>query len=415
MESIMRKRSLRILTSLALYLPLTSSLQAALDNPTTTSSNLQMQKQAKLPFSPFTGKVTKNKVRIRLSPQLDGSIVKELSQGDLVLVNGEEEDFYAIKPPENTKGYIFRTFVLDGVIEGNRVNVRLDPSTESPVIAQLTSGDKVTGKVSPLNNKWYEIKLPETAQFFVSRDYIQKVGDANLMATLQRKQMEVNSRLEKAYLDGKEALKGPFPDISYSLISNQYDSIIRDFPEFEEQKARAKELFAGFKDEYLKKKIEYLETHSDSIRHAEDLKKEKNHLEVKLKEQEKRLQELQQKVTYEAFSNNSSSTIPLWVPVEQGYYAAWAERNGHGPMSSFYREELDRAVELKGMIEPYTRNVKNKPGDYLLVSSNGRPIAFLYSTLVNLQDYVGTEVSIKAASRPNYDFAFPAYFVLGAQ
>src|SRR6185436_15600633 len=88
--------------------PTTSELKAAL-----------VQK----PFSPFTGKVKGRKVRLRAQPDLDGRVVRELGGQDMLVVVGEKGDFYAVEPPSGLKAYVFRSFVLDGVVEGNRVNV----------------------------------------------------------------------------------------------------------------------------------------------------------------------------------------------------------------------------------------------------------------------------------------------------
>ncbi|MGZ3733102.1 MAG: SH3 domain-containing protein, partial [Parachlamydiaceae bacterium] len=103
-------------------------------------------------IEPFTGKITRNKVRMRLQPSLDALILRELSKDDLLSVVGESNEFYAILPPKDTKAYIFRTYVLDDIVEGSRVNVRLEPAIEAPVIAQLNSGDKVEGIISPLSS-----------------------------------------------------------------------------------------------------------------------------------------------------------------------------------------------------------------------------------------------------------------------
>src|SRR5271156_3313893 len=46
-------------------------------------------------FLAFTGKVVKNKVRLRHQPNLDSPILKEMNQGDLLVIIGETEDFYA--------------------------------------------------------------------------------------------------------------------------------------------------------------------------------------------------------------------------------------------------------------------------------------------------------------------------------
>src|ERR1700733_5854842 len=137
------------------------------------------------PFTPFTGRISKNRVRMRLTPSLESPIVKELERGDLLLVTNIEEEFYVVKPPQTVKGYIFRTFVLDNVVEGNRVNVRLLPDKEAPVMVQLNQGDRIEGEISPLNSKWLEITPPGSVHFYVIKEYVENIGGPSTLARLQ--------------------------------------------------------------------------------------------------------------------------------------------------------------------------------------------------------------------------------------
>ena len=61
--------------------------------------------------------------------------------------------------------------------------------------------------------------------------------------------------------------------------------------------------------------------------------------------------------------------------------------------------------------------MKNRPGlVYVLLNPNNNlPIAFLYSTKLNLETRVGQEQSFIVVTRPNNNFAFPAYFVIGVE
>jgi uncharacterized protein YgiM (DUF1202 family) len=365
--------------------------------------------------TPFTGKVTKNKVRLRMSPNLDSPIIKELNQGDLLLILGEEEEFYTIQAPDDLKGYVFRTYILDDVVEGNRVNIRLEPQTDSPVIGQLVGGEKVTGKVSSINNKWMEISLPENVRLYISKDYVKRIGDASYFTSLKNKQKELKEKLEQVSQQSENALKGDYPSINYQAIANEYQSIINGYTELDEEKTKVEGQLKDFKDAYAKKKIEYLEAHTGSIQDAEKLKQEKISLENKMREQQKRLAQLEQTVQINPNLSISAGTMPLWQPVEQELYLSWKEKNGDRSWKEFYKEQLMDSVTIKGTIEPYTRKVKNKPGDYLLIGGGKRPVAFLYSTQVNLQDYVGREVTLRVSSRPNNHFAFPAYFVLSIE
>ena len=70
------------------------------------------------PFTPFTGKIKGRKVRLRATADLEGRVVKELNRQDLLVIVGEKGDFYSVEPPAGSKAYVFRSFVLDGIVEG---------------------------------------------------------------------------------------------------------------------------------------------------------------------------------------------------------------------------------------------------------------------------------------------------------
>ncbi|MCB1075818.1 MAG: SH3 domain-containing protein, partial [Simkania sp.] len=93
-------------------------------------------------FKSFTGKVLGNNVRMRTSPDLDSHIVSELLKDDYVVVTAEKGEFYAVEPPSEMKAYIFRGFVIDDVVEGDRVNVRLAPDRDAPIVGHHSTGDK---------------------------------------------------------------------------------------------------------------------------------------------------------------------------------------------------------------------------------------------------------------------------------
>src|ERR1700721_4079910 len=84
-------------------------------------------------FKPFTGKVAANKVRLRVKPDLESHILRQINKNELLLIAGEEGDFYAVEPPKDTKAYVFRSYILDDRVEANRVNIRLKPQGDPPI------------------------------------------------------------------------------------------------------------------------------------------------------------------------------------------------------------------------------------------------------------------------------------------
>lgn len=342
------------------------------------------------PFKAFTGKVTRNKVRLRLQPSLEGKILRELNKEDMLIVIGETDDFYIVKAPDDIKAYVFRTYVLDNLVEGKNVNVRLEPDLEAPIIGQLNHGDKIQGTISPLNSKWLEIATPESTKFYVCKEYIEKIGDPGLKAAIQKRRNEVNVLLNNTYQLSQDELKKPFQDIHLEPIVSNFNKVIAQYPEFSAQVARAKELLASTQDSYLQKKLAYLEAKAQGQLEPE-----------KAKEAEK------------AQIDAVSPKAAFWIPLELEFYQKWASENNQGSLSRFYENQRQEGVVLKGMIEPYDRAIRNKPGDYLLISNTTRlPNAYLYSTQVDLDAYRGKFVTVIAAPRPNNNFAHPAYFVL---
>jgi hypothetical protein len=347
-------------------------------------------------LQPFTGKITRNKVRMRLKPSLEAPILKELTHEEMVIVVGETDEFYAVKPPQDTKAYVFRTFVLDNVVEGSHVNVRLEPDTEAPIIGQLNSGDVVKGTISPLNSRWLEIDPPESTKFYICKEYVQNIGDPSLMDVLCKRRDDVNTMLETAIEQSQSELQKPYEAIRLEEAVSTLNKIIAQYSDFPLQGAQAKEQVVLIQDSFLQKKLAYLENKA-------------NHL-----EQQSNLSQTFPEMTAQppAAVIENETTFP-WTSVERAFYEEWLTKHPGLSVEEYYAQQTNDALHLTGIVEPYVRSVRNKPGNFILVSKTSKlPVAYLYSTRVDLNTKSGQEVTIAALPRPNHDFAFPAYFVL---
>jgi hypothetical protein len=259
-------------------------------------------------FEPFTGKITRDRVRMRLMPDLTSKILKEFAKNDLVTVVDETEEYFAIKPSPDQKAYVFRSFVLDGIVEANHVNVRLGPDLESPVIGQLKQQDTVEGVICETNPKWLEITPPETVHFFVYKEYIEKMTET------------------------KE--EEPLPS------------------------------FESFT--------------------FEEIKEEKKTLLIP-----------------SAFTDKELLVFEKWKE----------EKNGS--LEEFYEEQKKESQLISGIVKPFTAQIYNKPGDFLLLNPITLvPTCYLYSTQISLEALIGKEVTLRVCSRDNHDFALQAYTVL---
>lgn len=365
-------------------------------------------------FKPFTGKVSANKVRLRVKADLDSHIIRQLSKNDLLLIVGEEGEFYAVEPPKDTKAYVFRSYILDDIVEANRVNVRLEPHPDAPIISQLETGAKVQSHVCPLNHKWLEIPTPAGTRFYVSKEFVTSVGGPEFIANMEKRKAQVEDQLNAACLQAEIECKKSYEEMSIFTVSEQFQSIIRSYSDFPEAVNQAKEALAHLKDAYLNKKIAFLEARAELSPTA------KEELIAKHKEETKDFLVDTAEQTHPNFwskraqKKEQSPEMRMWDTLEESLYLSWTAFHSGKKIDDFYAEQKANGVVLTGKIEPYANPVKEKPGNYILRGPDS-PIAYVYSTHVDLEKLSGKTVTLIASPRPNNHFAFPAYFVLAVE
>jgi uncharacterized protein YgiM (DUF1202 family) len=365
-------------------------------------------------FKPFTGKVSANKVRIRAKADLESHIIRQVNKNDLLLVVGEEGDFYAVEPPKDTKAYVFRSYVLDDLVEANRVNVRLEPHVDAPIIGQLQAGDRVHGQVCPLNHKWLEIGAPKGTRFYVSKEFLISAGGPEYLASMEKRKAQVDELLNSAYMMAESECKKPYEEMAPTQAIEQFQTILRNFADFPDAAAHAKEGLALLKETYLNKKISYLESKAELSPSA------KEELIAKHKQENRDLfVDAPVNVDPNLWSKRNqkkemTDSMRFWDTLEESLFLSWTAFHTGKKMDDFYAEQKANASVLSGKIERYDYQVKEKPGDYILRSADA-PIAYLYSTHVDLEKYAGKMVTVIASPRPNNHFAFPAYFVLSVE
>ncbi len=367
-------------------------------------------------FEAFTGKVAGERVRLRLAPNLEGHVIKELSTGDIFAITAENNEYYAVKPSKDIKAYIFRTHVLDNKIEGERVNIRLQPNLESPILTQLNSGNKVHVHASEKGSKWFEIDMPEDVTFWVAKDYIQKVGPVEYAEKYQERLVEANQMLATATLISQAEFRKQFQEIDLKRVTKNFEKIITDFNDIESATNQAKTAIQNLQKNYCNQKIAFLENQAGQA--ALEVKTLNAKLtDLNPKESVFKSDEgLQDPFKSIALPDTITDKMKIWQPLEYAQFQAWGLNQATAEVSlqEFYKDELLNAKTLEGIIEPFNKIVKHKPGDYT-ITLDDQTTAYIYSTHVNLNDFSGKKVAVKVTPRNNNNFAFPAYYVLEVQ
>ncbi|NGX54850.1 MAG: hypothetical protein KR126chlam2_00470 [Chlamydiae bacterium] len=363
------------------------------------------------PFQPFTGRVTGSKVRLRTQPSLEAHVVREINNSEVFAIIAEDGDYYSVQPSKETKGFVFRTFVLDNVVEGDRVNVRLFPDIEAPIIGRLNSGDHIKGQLCSTNNKWLEIDAPNSCHFFVAREYVNNIGPVEMLAQMETRRAEGSHHLNAAFLYARSEMQKPFQEIDLDGINRKFETLVNDYSEFSDIVAKASEANSLIQETYGQRKVAFSETNngapSDQGRKLAEMGKG-------LKQNSAEIATIGEAAAATIGLSSVNDKMLVWHPLEESFFHLWAVTNDGKSLEQFYEEEELNATVLSGIVEPYTKPVKNRPGDFILRNEN-IPVAFLYSTKVNLEHQVGKQVTVVATPRPNNNFAFPAYYVISVE
>ena len=287
---------------------------------------------------------------------------------------------------------------MDGTVEGSHVNVRIAPDLEAPVVAQLNTGDPVFGSISALHPKWMEIQVPEHVRFFVAKDFVEKVGDEHFLARHEERFDQVK-RLLAAGSELRNELDGPFETIHLPQILDPFKQVVENYTEFPDQVAIAEESLREIEQAFLLKKVAYLEEKTSNLPVMEAIEDE--------------MAQSSDGLSSPPAPQLIASARAYWMEIEKSLDQKWRrDAGGEGDPYAFYKAQAEKAEVLQGILEPYLRPVKEKPGDFVLLDKENRtPIAYLYSTRINLLDQVGKEVELKGLFRPNNLFNHPAFFV----
>jgi hypothetical protein len=351
------------------------------------------------PFKSFTGKTVGANVRLRTQPDTESPIVRELEKDELLVIVGEKNDFYKVQPPQDVKAFVFRSFVLDNVVEGNRVNVRLSPETDAPIVGTLTTGDKVEGKISDKNTKWLEIAPPSNTCFYIAKEYIDFVGGPEVKPIQDKRKETLNKLMESAILSSQSEMNKPFEEIDFERLASKFRTIMTEYKDFTDHASKASAKLASLQETYLQKKLAYLENKTSQL--AKELSNERTYASVAKK-----------LLPSDEPQKNISTTdrMKVWEPLEQALFLSWSAINHAKTMNDFYLDQKNKAIAIHGVVEIYTDPVKNKPGDYI-IKDRDVPVGYIYSTHIDLDQYVGKQVNLVAYPRPNNSFAFPAYYI----
>ncbi len=152
-------------------------------------------------------------VNVRAEASTDSAVVGKIYDGavaQILAVAGEEQDWFQITSG-NVEGYIKAEFFISGdaaaaivdeyvtkyaVVQADRLNVRMEPSTEATRIGYIDNGEKV--KLLEDLGEWLRVQYTDTKEGFVAAEYVTISEEFAYAKTIEE---------EKAELAAQQALE----------------------------------------------------------------------------------------------------------------------------------------------------------------------------------------------------------------
>ncbi|GAG19507.1 unnamed protein product, partial [marine sediment metagenome] len=116
------------------------------------------------------GTVTGDNVSIRVGPSLRAEIVGQVGKGQTVNVIASDGEWCAITPPPGLIAWVSAAYLQDGIIIGNRVNVRSGPGISYARLIQLNKGDRP--EVRKREGDWVDISMPVDVKLWINARYV---------------------------------------------------------------------------------------------------------------------------------------------------------------------------------------------------------------------------------------------------
>jgi uncharacterized protein YraI len=221
---------------LALALTAAGAARAAEDAEPPVESTVEPA--AESAAEPRTGEVTGHDVNVRAGAHLNYEIMAKLDKGDLVLVTGVHGDWLRIAPPPGVLVWVATEYVAsDGLVEGDRINVRSGPALKYNIVCQLKRDDRVVIKETSDKGDWYGIVPPEGTGLYLYAKYVADKGPAALYGEWAPRKAECLALLASAERLRAYELKRDEAQIHFDAILEGYRRIESDYGDMPEARA----------------------------------------------------------------------------------------------------------------------------------------------------------------------------------
>jgi hypothetical protein len=135
-------------------------------------------------------RVTGDRVSLRAAPSLEAEVLDRAMRGDVFLELGRSNGWVAVEAPAYLDAWVDASYVTNGVVIANRLNVRSGPNQNYTVLRVVEGGTKL--EELDRFHAWMKVVPPAGSRVWIYADYTEvvpsKVGE--LVEDLERMDLE---------------------------------------------------------------------------------------------------------------------------------------------------------------------------------------------------------------------------------
>lgn len=155
----------------------------------TNPSLLLSANDSKIP--PFQGQVNADSINIRSDSTVSAELICKVNKGDYLEVVSELYNWYKVKLPVGAPSFIKNNlvkFLGSDVLEisKNRVNIRLRPNMSSPIVGKIEKGERV--KYLAHRGRWLKVEPTGKSFGWIHTKFVDKITPVDRLENIEMSQ-----------------------------------------------------------------------------------------------------------------------------------------------------------------------------------------------------------------------------------
>ena len=118
-------------------------------------------------------RVTGDRVSLRAAPSLEAGVLDRAMQGDVFKELGRSNEWVAVEAPEYVDAWVSESYLTNGVVIPNRLNVRSGPNRNYAVLTVVEEGTKL--EELDRFHKWVKVTPPTGSRVWIHVDYTESL------------------------------------------------------------------------------------------------------------------------------------------------------------------------------------------------------------------------------------------------